>query len=353
VNNFLISRISTDLNINKYDNETDEEYGNRLIYTALAVWARTLVLGESYSDLDNETEKKTVYYHNVDRMHIQSRLSQIAYGMLMTIPHCKTWVGDSSIEEQSNHVASKIIESLIFCYELSQLNDVRRITNSPNKIANFKNNRLILGGQKWQEDGKTIISVGLGRWIPVAGGCENYKEIFNLPNYTPDEYYNILIDSALWKESSLDGQYKVFKMGTGLFYNKAWVDLNISKLPRGMYLLKKIDIDGGFLLLKKEREKIYTARLDRWYYDKKEIYRIMYVLDKHNNTPATFKAKIYDDCVLLHCHSPLPNSEMRILLMASWPKRYCDDIYYRVIPRFIWNEVKMVLTNLGINFEYC
>ena len=357
--NSLVSRISTDLKINKYDNETNEEHGNRLIYTALAAWARTLVLGESYADLDNQTENTTIYYHNVDIMHIQSRLTQIAYGMLMTIPHCKTWIANrsshnASIEVKSSHIASEIIKSLIFCYELSPLNNIRRITKSPSKIVTFKKHQLILGGEKWRERDKAIISVGLGRWTKMSEerADENYRQIFNLPNYTPDEYYYSLLNSALWKDSNLDGQYKIFKTGTGLFYNKAWVDLNISKLNHGMYLLKSTDIDGGFLLIKKERDKIYTARLDKWYCDENEIYRIMYVLDHHNNTPTIFKAEIHDDYVLLHCHSVLPNSEMRILLMSSWPKRYYDDIYYRIIPKFIWDEIEMVLANLGIKIKY-
>jgi hypothetical protein len=285
-------------------------------------------------------------------MHIQVRLAQIAYGMLMVIPHCTDWIDNNAIEYQSSKLASKIIESLIFCYELSQLNEIRRLTNSPIKNANFKSNQLILGGQQWKTSEKKIFSIGLGRWIKCENVSENYKEIFNLPNCTAKEYYNILLNSSLWKKSILDGQYKIFKIGTGFFYNKAWCDFTMSKLPQGISLLKNTEIDGGYLLVNMDKNKISIARLDKWYYDEMEIYRIMYALDNHNNTPAVFKAKIYNDYVLLHCHSKLPNSEMRILLMSSWPKRSYNDIYYRIIPKFIWKEVETVLTNLGVEIEY-
>lgn len=347
----LTKQMSSDLTIYKYNNESNQEYGNRLIYTALASWARTLVLGKSYTDLSSEAEHSNIDYHNVDIMHIQVRLTQIASGMLMTIPHCKNWIGNGEIEEQSSNLASNIIQNLIFCYELTQLNDTRRLTNSPTRYANFTNNKLILGGEEWKRPGKSMVSVGLGRWIPSKEKPQNYKEIFNIPICTSGEYYNTLVNSAFWEESNLEGQYKVFKVGTGFFYKEAWYDFNISKLQQGIYLLKSTEVDGGYILAKKNEDKIFTARLDKWYSDENEIYRIMYAFDSYNTTPVVFKAKNYDDYILLHCHSKLPNSEMRILFMSSWPKRFYKDIYYRIIPKFIWGEIEDMLTNLGIKVE--
>ena len=350
MNKNIVRKISSDLNINKYNNESNEEYGNRLIYTALAAWARTLVLGKSYADLDDEARYANADYHNVDIMHIQVRLTQIAYGFLMSTLHSKDWFINSRIKDQCSDLASNIVENLIFCYELSKLNDARRLTNSPIRYANFKNSQLILGGEQWKIPGKKVISVGLGRWIQTTKSPENYKEIFDLPNYSFNEYYNTLLKSVFWKESNLNGRYKVFKVGTKFFYYKAWQDLNISKLPQGVSLLKNIEVDGGYILVNKD--KLTTARLDKWYYDENEIYRIMYALDSYNETPAIFKVKAYDDYVILHCHSRLPNPEMRILLMSSWSKRSYYDVFYRIIPKFLWIEIKDMLTSLGIKIEY-
>lgn len=297
MNKNIARKISSDLNLYKYNSESKKEYGNRLIYTALAAWARTLVLGESYTDLENETKYENADYHNVDIMHIQIRLTQISYGLLMSIPNSKKWFDNNKIEDQSRILASSIIEDLIFCYELSRLNDIRRLTNSPIRYANFKDNQLILGGEQWKMPNKKLISVGLGRWIQI-------------PN------------------------------------------LNKSKLPYGISLLKSVEIDAGYILVKKENNRLYTARLDKWYYDENEIYRISYALDRHNETPAIFEVEFFDDYVILHSHSKLPNSEMRILLMSSWPKRFYNDIFYRIIPRFLWDDVEDILINLGIKIKY-
>ena len=50
--NRLINQIAKDLRIYRYENELTEEYGNRLIYSALAAWGRVQILGCSYADLN-------------------------------------------------------------------------------------------------------------------------------------------------------------------------------------------------------------------------------------------------------------------------------------------------------------
>lgn len=352
MNEDIVKKISSDLNINRYNNESNEKYGNRLIYTALATWARTLVLGKSYTDLADEAKYADISYHNIDIMHIQVRLTQIAYGMLMSMPHSEDWISNIGIQDQCSQLASNIIEKLIFCYEISKLNDARRLTNSPIRYANFTNNQLVLGGEQWKISDKKLISVGLGRWIQKTKYPENYREIFNIPDYSPNIYYNTLLKSAFWKENKLNSQYKIFKIGTNFFYYKAWQDLNISELPQGISLLKNTEVNEGYIIVNRDNNGISTARLDKWYYDENEIYRIMYVLDSYNETPAVFKAKTYDNYVILHCHSRLPNPEMRILLMSSWPERSYNDDFYRIIPKFLWSEIEDMLTNLGIKIKY-
>ncbi|MBU3203603.1 hypothetical protein [Clostridium algidicarnis] len=348
MNSILIKKMSADLNIIRYDNESEEQYGDRLIYCAVVSWARVMVLGKSYTDLNGETEYINADYYNVDIMHIQSRLTQVVQGMLMVIPHSEHWFPKGG----SSKFASYIIENLIFCNELSKLNDSRRLTCSPTRKAIFKNRQLILGGIEWKKYNEELLSIGFGRWCLAQNTTENYKEIFNLPDYHYNEYYNDLLSSSMWEENKLIGQYKIFKVETGSFYTNAWKEFISCNLIEGISLLKSTEVNGGYFLARKDNDGIFTARLDQWYYDENEIYRIMYSLDSHNGTPAKFKVKVYYEYVIVHIHSILPNAENRILLMSSWPNRSYDDKYYRVIPLIIWDEIRGVLTGLGIKLEF-
>ena len=347
INSFLTNQIAADLNISKFAEESVEEYGSRVIYSALTAWARVQVLGKSYTDITNEDEAVHADYYNVDIMHIQSRLAKLAYGLLTAIPFEGEWFKDVDMEVCSRAISSEIVERLRFCCELTTLNK-RRVTISPTRSAQFLDNELMLGGVNWKGKIEKIYSVGIGRWLKKSSQSTNYNEVFNLPNYSAKEYYRELDKNASWMETLLNGEYKMFQLGTRGWYLNAWGEFNESKLPNGISILKNVDISGGYLIVKNEKDGIYSARLDKWYYEEQEIYRIMYSLNAYNETPAVFTAKEYSDHIVLHCNSLLPNAEMRILLMSSWPKRFYNDIYYRIIPRFIWGEIEEVLNKLGI-----
>jgi len=342
----LRQRISSDLNVNQFECETEEDYGNRLIYSALVAWARVQILGKSYTDISAENEILTDY-HNIDIMQIQTRLSQVAYAMVSVIKHKNEWMKNNDLETASNELASSIIEQLILCYELSKLGK-RRLTISPPKAAVFHDNQLALGGTGWEN----FYSVGVGRWASTISPLVDYKDVFCIPACSCIQYYNMLINNANWIENELNSTYQIFNIGTTGWYSKAWIEFNKSKIPKGVSILKNMETDGGYFLIKNDAEGILSTRLDNWYFDEKEIYRILYSLNAVNKTPAIFKAKNNDDHILLHCNSSLPNAEMRILWMASWPYNTYDDIFKRIIPKFLWCDIEKCFNDLGIVIKF-
>lgn len=348
MNNLLKQQLSADLNISKFSIETEEEYGNRLIYSALVAWARVQVLGRSYTDINSEADTE-LDYHNADVMHIQTRLSQVAYGVLNAIPHRSEWIKNSDFEICSNELSNVIVKHLIFCYELSKVNN-RRLTTSPIKTINFISNQLLVGGTKWK--GEKLYSVGIGRWVTNSVVPVDFQDAFNIPKYSAIEYYKALKTNAIWQENDLDGIYQILKINNAGWYSNTWVDFNKATIPTGVSLLKNMETDGGYFLIKNDVEGILSAKLDKWYYDEKEIYRIIYSLRAFNKTPAIFKAKNNKDHILLHCNSRLPNPEMRILLMSSWPQNVYEDRFKRIIPEFLWDDIEKCLNDLGIIIQF-
>lgn len=345
--NELAQQIARDLALYPCDNETDEEYGNRIIYCALVAWAKVQVLGTSYTE-SNETEKEYPY---VSKHYIGERLKLIAEGLIDTIPHLETWLEVNNEQLVKKELSKYILEQLIFCYQISKTCKTQWLTSSLEQIVSFKNNELLLGGTDWNSDLNETYSVGLGVWRNKKNQCNyNYREVFNIPQCSLEEYYRALEKNALWQLDSLEAEdeYEYFRVGTGLWHSKAWKKFNKSCFPNGVTLLRKIEQKYSYMLLYYRDAQFYTAKLDEWYYNEKEIRRIMYALEHHSGKPAEFKAKRNGQMIELHCHSALPNSENRILLMASWPKRTYNDIYLREIPECIWEDIKEMLSGLGI-----
>lgn len=340
----LVSRISKDLNISAFSDENDKSFGNRLIYSAIASWIRMLVLGKSYIDMQSPEETE---YPNVDINHIQNRASQVSYGLLQSISHEDSWV-PRIVEDQGSELTSTIIRNMKFCYEISELNDKRRLTASPRRIASSGKMCLHMGGFDWNNNSNSWYTVGLGRWELNVDLKTNIRTKFTIPNANHETFLIELIKDATWKEKHLKANYQIFKTGSDAFYRNAWKEIDNKKIPYGISLLRNIE-EGGFLLVRREVSEMSVSLLDSWYYQEKELFRIMYALDAEAKTPAQFKVECKEDYVVLHCHSNLPNAEARLLHLSSWPKRNYRDDYYRIMPIKQWKLFRKILENLGIS----
>ena len=306
-----------------------------------------LVLGKSYIDIQSLEETE---YPNVDINHIQNRASQVAYGLLQTIPHEDGWVSGIT-EDQSSELTSTIIRNMKFCYEISELNDKRRLTASPRRIASSGKMCLHMGGFDWNNNVNSLYTVGLGRWELNVDLKTNIRTTFSIPNANHETFFTELIKDAIWKEKQLKGNYQIFKTGSKSFYCDAWKEIDNKKIPYGISLLRNIE-EGGFLLVRSEASEMSVSLLDTWYYQEKELFRIMYALDADAKTPAQFIVECKEDYVVLHCHSNLPNAEARLLQLSSWPKRNYSDVYYRIVPISLWKLIKKILENLGIRLVF-
>ena len=344
--NELINQIANDLRIYKFNDETVEEYGNRVIYSALVAWAKVQVLGTSYTDIS----KKNKEYPYITQRYLNEKLSFVQDGLISSIPHVDYWLSE---ENEKLSKVRYIIKNLIFCYQISKTCEKGYITALPKRKIYFKYNKLILGGTDWNSNNNNCYSVGLGVWNKNGEKNNiNYKEIFNIPECTIEDYYMEIEKNALWKQDELSIEYEYFSGGSRLWHNKAWKTFNEKYIPLGISLIRKKNNPYEYKLFLLKNGKKFTAKLDEWYKNENEISRIMYALEYYRNKPAQFKAKKRKEFVELHCHSNLPNAERRIILMASWPKRkYCDD-YTRIIPIFLWKDIEYILLNLGIEVVF-
>lgn len=348
--NELLHQIASDLSIYKFDYESYTDFGDRILYSALATWGKVQVLGTSYANL-TDIDKEYPY---TSKRYITEKLKTISEGLIYSIPHNNEWIYSNDNSSIGYDISKFIIEKLLFCYQLSKMNNNKWITATPEKIVYFKNNQLILGGTDWNCNEIAANSVGLGSWQIKDEKCsENYKDIFNIPHCSLKDYYNSIKRNALWQPTDInEEEYEYFSSGTGLWHSKAWKVFNKKYIPEGISVIRNVNQKYNYNLLLNEEGRILTAKLDKWYTSENEIRRIMYALECYRGKPAEFKAKNKGQVIELHCHSPLPDAENRILLMASWPKRNYRDIYVREIPEFLWGDIKYILSNLGIKIIF-
>lgn len=342
MSNILIDSIAKDLNIIRFKNEAIEFFGNRIIYSAVAAWIRTALLGKSYSDIDLDNDEL-----DVDVMHLIQRVKPIASALISTIPHSDKWFFSEELSSMASNCVRKILWNMVLCNEVAVMNNRRRMSISPKKKLEFGNNSIVLGGTSWQTSDRKISTFGFGRWIKSKSeGLYKLNDELSIPSISALDWLNRLLKDAPWSNKMPEGDFKLFVPEQTKWHKDSWIICNILDTPQGISLIK--NRVGAYILVKKDGDIIKTVLLDQWYHKTKEICRIMYAISARVGKPSCFEVTLYDDCVFVHIHSRIPKAEERLILLTSWPYKNISDPFIKVIPMILWNDVKNVIENLGI-----
>ena len=78
--NELQIRIAKDLNIIKFNSESENEYNQRIVYSAVSLWVRTLIYGNSINDMRQDS---VIGYENNTLLTHIIRIQLRCYLMLM------------------------------------------------------------------------------------------------------------------------------------------------------------------------------------------------------------------------------------------------------------------------------
>lgn len=336
--------LAADMNIRRFKDESDCDFNQRLIYSAGAAWAKTLVYGQSYTDV-----KAGYDFANTDIMYIQSHLGKVLEAYLKSFEVNYKWLEQElSVDAQARELASQIIKDILYTFNLAEINSRRII---PLKVQFYKYNRKFLVRGEWFMD-KTVYSVGVAQWI-LNSNIDQYVEDKRIVDVDGRNYYRVIEEQFKWYEAELNSNYMMFVVGMKGGYSKCWKPVEIADIPFAVVMLRLADeFNGGYILARKRNGIVEISDLDPWYIEEKEIYRILYALNYKNGTPAEFKVKRHMDFYELQFASALPKYEDRIVNCCSWPNGVYNSKYARIVPNYLWYTVESILTFLGITIKY-
>lgn len=339
--------LANDMNIKKFSDESECEYNQRLIYSAGAAWAKTLVFGNSYTD--NKINK---CYVNSDIMYVETHLSKVLEAFLKSLVVNEDWLykdGIQKTDEGARILASQIIRDVIYTYNLAEISSRRLIPVEKQYHKYDEGLYLVRGESRFT---KETYCVGVAQWIRGENTiCSVLGK--NMVDVKGKDYYKKMDMEFPWREADLPSEYLIFVKGSKGYYSKCWRTVDLSDLPQGINILRLASAySGGYVLVKRKDDRVWMIELDPWYTDEKEVYRILYALNYENNTPAEFEGIKKVGYYILKYSGAIPNYENRIVMCCSWPYQTFDDRYSKIIPEFLWNIVERNITDLGIKIVY-
>lgn len=333
----LKRQMASDLNIFRYENELAKEYNQRLIYSGLASWVRTLICGNSISDLSGNVDKKFP-----DIMYVQSNLTKIAEAFLKSFGVDDTWIEEEDGQNKESLLAGEIIQGMIYLNEIAEINS-RQLAPVPIKNYSYRGWTHLYGIDTFN---RKYMSLGLSQWTDKEiEGAEEKKRIICIKG---KDYIEHIITCFEWNDANLQGEYELFKVGSEHQYSKSWIPFDNQKLNDGLYLLRDAhNFEPGYTLLRKDRSKLSTSSLDPWYAESREVYRIMYALNLFNGTPAKFRIKDMGDYFVLFYPSRLPEEENKLFFSLSWPYSNFKAKFTRVFPKQVMGLVIGEIESIG------
>ena len=341
----LLKEISNYLCIQRYVDETEESFINRLLYSAV---------GESL--LVSTLKKNSMQpIKGVSKTYINLRNSKYLESLWMVFPSFRDYFGDTS--------SSEVIKKMRLDYELAGVlrpsNFGEFVELAPVVFSRIGSNSYY---SRNNLSSKKRIASGLGFYEKMEYINQEYvsmEKLFDLNEMNALEWTRKYVRKINWQNA---GQ---LNMDTGIqFYNpklnKSLSNCWINEFPQNVEitLYKKNDFDYGFA--KYLDEKVIGIYIPTFYINASnpsnnmlggEVRRFMYGLKSIHENKAKALLETQENYTMIKFFSKLPVRESMIMRMCGWPVKNYDNDFEYLVPNDLITVCKQVIENLAIRCE--
>lgn len=335
--NRIISKIQIDMGIKPYKDEAQENYVGRLIYSALCQWMR-------YSVIDETTQS----YDRKSKTYLSRKMEKILDNMIASFPEIQRWIceGNDNSDERADLI-KELREKMLSGAELLEVDEARNIG-----LPSYSMKKCVSGYMR-------VFGLSSGK----TGGCEHVgitrvcrkKDLdstsWHFERIPLEKYINILYKNSVWNKMSNLENYEFFNPYIKKPPYQSWTNVLPSTEKN---ILGRTSLYNGlheYCLIKKEDGEVINSLLSPVITDWKEERRIILALRKNANNPMQAYYTDKEDVCILNLFCGLPLREKIVLDTFCWPLNSMGDKYNYVVPKFIWEEVKVMLDDIGINLR--
>lgn len=335
-NNALI-KMAQDMRIKRYTGELQPNYIGRIIYCALCHWMRYAVMDETTQNHDRKS-----------KAYILRRIRELLDIMSDAFPASKKWIfNDLKNPVDSDELIRTLRDKMLAAGELLEVDESRNIGLPVyEKIYCTYGYDRIIG---LSEEISRPEHVGVTRVVRIEGDNENRVPVDRIDI---NEYIDWIYSGALWNECHNVDAFEFFNPFSKRPPYQSWMNAAPNNQKR---ILARLTLYNGlheYHLIKKEQDKYWNSPITTVLAEWKEERRVLLALRKHagNVMQATYDKR--ETAYLLNLYCGLPLREQAIIDTYCWPLNSMDDKYNYVVPSFMWENIKNIITDsLGINLK--
>lgn len=330
----LEATMRLDMQILKYQGESQMNYEGRLIYSGIAEWIRYIILDET--GLSEGVQSKA---------YVLRRVRSLIDNFVKSVPSAKDWlIPDKGDEDNISDTISSIRDAMTVSGELLEVDENNNLELPLFQTITLNDNCSRITGLNHEK----IISryVGISRIIPSVDS-DNGTYIWNtLP---VDEMLLNIFNSAKFTECSNVEDYEFFNPLSKKIPSNSWSTHPIRE--QGHLLARNSSFNGlhEYFAFIHEKDSYSYYKFPDVMNKEKEERRVLLGLRYEYQNPMVAYYEDKDSVVLLHLHCRLPLSIEGIIKTFSWPLHNISDFQNFVIPIYLWNNIKNLLEcDLGI-----
>lgn len=330
--NEILVAMASDMNITKYESESDAQHTQRILYSALACWIKAATLDRDIS------EPASV---GASKKHIKEKCTQILDAMLSRVPEAKTYFYPV---EATLDAVTQVRKRLLQNGDIVNIGFDTNMTLVPVMHIPINSHIEQVVGAFF---GNNIFYSGISALRAMS--CDVEEEQSDIAAWL-QAYCN----NAWWEPGAIkNDSVEYFNCENRVRNNSyCWQSTPIGFLRKMRFL--RITINKGMYEYYIEKEKngaIFHHKLDPVMVEMKEHRRILFALRKMSDNAPNVKLTRYNDHIKLNLWVYLPLKELTFLESYGWPSRNINDLLEWILPGCLEEEVKSLFADLGINVE--
>lgn len=326
----LVNKMSSDMNISRFQDESDEQFIYRIIYSALGQWCLSIC-----NNITGTKKGATKHY-----------LTKTLHNLLDKYIELFPFISNKFID--TNNLNKNILVWIQKVYR--ETGYLIPEDEHYNKLADFERS-IILGGQAlyFGLPQKPYTVNGLGVFSSPSTYIVPLKEYLIRDDLTSEEYFNIKFDPIDFVFRNIDLSFLEFfnpllNNVPSLSWSKSLeTECTIARnIETGSYY-RVIKTEEGFMFADEPVEEKSDS------FNSYEYRRLYYALKAHYKNPLNARiVKIDREYSKLILEGHLPYREYFFLLLVAWPEKSAFDKTNFIIKNSLLYDVRTTLENIGI-----
>lgn len=334
----LLSRMASDLNIRKYHNETTLDYECRLLYSAIASWIKAACMDRSILSLASSQSGRPG--DGVSRRHILIKCVPVFDELMKRFPHLQPWF---DTHKMVGNAVEYLRSGLIACGEMVNV-------GYDTSLALAKEERIQLTPVLARCKGIVLSPDCFYSGVSTLCVTDPIDSTHLADVTSVEQWFSNYIENAWWTSVDNLGESVSFfdPYHPSRSNTYSWQDTP-TKGVQGVLLLRRIvnKYDREYVLYKPSEKKIH--RIDSVYKDFREYRRIMMGMRVSVNNPVPMTVYTYDDHVKIVLSTHLPRKEFLMLRTYAWPRIGIIGKLEWDMPVEVWLYLKPWFAALGMD----